>query len=58
MGGQLLSNLTYADDVAATNRSQQQLQTFLDCLVKYSSEVGLFINVSKTSMTTALQLQA
>ena len=54
IGGQLLSNLTYADDIAATNRSQRELQTFLDCLVKYSSEVGLHINVSKTEcMTTA-----
>ena len=50
IGGQLLSNLSYADDIAATNRSQKELQTFLDCLVKYSSEVGLFINISKTKM--------
>ena len=52
IGGQLLSNLTYADDIAATNRSEKELQTFLDCLVKYSSEVGLFINISKTKCPT------
>ena len=52
IGGHLLSNLSYADDIAAINRSQEELQAFLDCLVKYSAEVGLFINVSKTECMT------
>ena len=54
IGGRILSNLTYADDITLMNKSERELQHFLDCLVKYSSEVGLFINVSKTEcMTTA-----
>ena len=54
IGGHLLSNLTYADDIAAINSTQSQLQDFLDCIVNYSAEVGLHMNVSKTEcMTTA-----
>ena len=49
IGGQILSNLTYADDITLINQSQKELQRFLDCLVKYSSEVGLYINVGKQS---------
>ena len=52
IGGHLLSNLSYADDIAATNTSKEELQAFLDCVVKYLAEVGLFINVSKTECMT------
>ena len=48
IGGHLLSNLSYADDIAAINQSPKDLQAFLDCIVKYSAEVGLFLNISKT----------
>ena len=52
--GHLLSNLAYADDIAAINSTKGQLQEFLNCIVKYSAEVGLHIKVSKTEcMTTA-----
>ena len=50
--GQLLSNLTYADDIALKNRIQQDLQQCIDSLVKHSAEVGLYINVSKTECMT------
>ena len=54
IGGQILSNLAYADDIAAIDTSQKRSQNFLDCIVRYSAEVGLHINVSKTEcMTTA-----
>ena len=52
IGGNLLSNLIYADAIAAISGSSQELQAFLDCLVKYSSEVGLFVNISKTKCMT------
>ena len=48
IGGHLLSNLNCADDIAAISGSCQELQAFLDCLAKYSAEVVLFINISKT----------
>ena len=48
IGGELISNLTYADDIALVNTSQKDLQKFIDCLVKYSAGVGLYVNVSKT----------
>ena len=47
IGGKLISNLTYADDIALVNTAQKD-QKFIDCLVKYSAEVGLCVNVSKT----------
>ena len=48
IGGHLLSNLSYADDIAAIARSAKELQQFIDCVVKHSADVGLFVNVSKT----------
>ena len=48
IGGELISNLTYANDIALVNTAQKDLQKFIDCLVKYSAEVGLYINVPKT----------
>ena len=54
IGGHLLSYLAYADDIAALDSTQGQLKDFLDCIMKYSAEVELHINVSKTEfMTTA-----
>ena len=52
IGGNLISNLSYADDIAAMSRSSKELQQFLNCVVKYSAEVGLFVNVSKTECMT------
>ena len=48
IGGHLPSNLSYADDIAAIARSAKELQQFIDCVVKHSADVGLFVNVSKT----------
>ena len=50
IGGQILSNLAYADDIAAIDTSQKRSQNFLDCIVRYSAEVGLHINVSKQNV--------
>ena len=44
--------LTYADGIAVTNHSQKELQLFLCCLVKYSSEIGLDIKLGKTECMT------
>ena len=33
IGGQLISNLAYADDISLRNSSQRELQKLLDCLV-------------------------
>ena len=52
IGGKLISDLSYADDIAAINSSEEKLQQFVDCLVKYSAEVGLFVNASKTECMT------
>ena len=48
IGGHLLSNLGYADDIAILNNSEIEIQKFIDILSKNAEEVGLFINVSKT----------
>ena len=48
ISGNLISNLSYPDDTAAISRSSKELKQFLNCLVKYLDEVGLFVNVSET----------
>ena len=53
IGGFLISNLSYADDIATLSRSSQELQCFLDIIAKYSADVGLFVNVSKTECMTS-----
>ena len=52
IGGHLLSNLSYADDISAVNESCQNLQSFVDSLAKNAAETGLSINVSKTKCMT------
>ncbi len=48
MGGHLISNLSYADDIAVVSDSVDELQKYLDSLSYHSSKVGLKINVAKT----------
>ena len=56
IGGQVISNLGYADDIAAINANKYNLQMFLSKLAKYAEEVGLKINIDKTKcMTTDKQ---
>ena len=52
IGGHLLSNLGYADDIAAVNNSSSEMQKFINTLAKNAEEVGLFINLSKTKCMT------
>ena len=48
IGGYLLSNLAYADDIAVLNNSSVNIQQYIDTLTQNAKEVGLFINVKKT----------
>ena len=58
VGGQLISNLSYADDIAVISNSIEDIQGYLDGLAKYAGEVGLHVNVSKTKfMSTDKSLQ-
>jgi hypothetical protein len=53
IGGQILSNLSYADDIAAINTDITNLQDFINRLAANAKEVGLEINLGKTvCMTT------
>ena len=47
-GGHIISNLSYADDIALTNTSSANLQIFVIELAKKADEIGLEINFSKT----------
>ena len=56
IGGHILSNLSYADDIALTNECPIKLQQFVNELAKNAKEIGLEINLSKTeSMSTDKQ---
>ncbi len=48
IGGHLISNLSYADDIAILSSSVDGLQKYLNALSHQSSLVGLHINVKKT----------
>ena len=53
IGGCILSNLSYADDIALLNKCTAKLQDFVNQLAKNAKEIGLEINLSKTkSMST------
>ena len=53
IGGCVLSNLSYADDIALLNECTAKLQDFVNELAKIAKEIGLEINLSKTkSMST------
>ena len=53
IGGRILSNLSYADDIALLNECPSKLQNFVNELAKNAREIGLEINLSKTkSMST------
>ena len=53
VGGELISNLSYADDIAFTNSSIANLQSLLNRLCPNAKEIVLRINLAKTvAMTT------
>ena len=53
IGGRILSNLSYADDISLLNECPTKLQNFVNELAKNAKEIGLEINLSKTkSMST------
>ena len=48
IGGHIISNLSYADDIALSNTCPANLQLFVNELAKNASDIGLEINLSKT----------
>ena len=48
IGGHILSNLSYADDIALLNSCHTKLQEFVNELAKNAKEIGLEINLKKT----------
>ena len=48
IGGYILSNLSYADDISLINECPQKLQLFVNELSKNAKEIGLEINLGKT----------
>ena len=52
VGRKLISNLSYADDIALTNSSIGNLQSFLNRLCINAKEIGLRINLAKTVVMT------
>lgn len=55
--GGLLSNLSYADDIAVLSDSRSELQRFLDLLAKYAAKVGL-VNVLITKCMTTNKVKS
>ena len=57
IGGRILSNLSYADDIALLNECSTKLQLFVNELAKNAKEVGLEINLAKTKSMSTDKLQ-
>ena len=57
VGGQILSNLAYADDIALANRDIQSLQNFVNVLAANAKEIGLELNLKKTECMTTEKTQ-
>ena len=58
IGGHIISNLSYADDIALTNTSSTNLQFFVNELATNAKEIGLEINLTKTECMTTGKNQA
>ena len=52
IGGQILSNLSYADDIAVMSHDRVKLHKLIDALAKHAKNIGLSINISKTKCMT------
>jgi hypothetical protein len=52
IGGHLLSNLGYADDIAVMNESNQEIQKYVNKFTENAEDVGLHINIPKTKCMT------
>ena len=57
IGGRILSNLSYADDIALTNECPIKLQEFANELAKNAKEIGLEVNLKKTESMSTDKLQ-
>jgi len=50
LSGKILSNLRFADDIAAAAENPRDLQTIVDRIARESSRMGLKINTDKTEV--------
>jgi len=50
INGSIINNLRFADDIAATAESQDDLQMIVDNIVKESSNMGMRVNIEKTEV--------
>ena len=57
IGGRIISNLSYADDIALTNECPIKLQSFVNRLTINAKEIGLKINLKKTESMSTDKLQ-
>ena len=57
IGGRIISNLSYADDIALTNECPIKLQSFVNQLTINAKEIGLKINLKKTESMSTDKLQ-
>ena len=57
IGGRILSNLSYADDIAVVNDRLTNLQSFINALSENAKEIGLHINLTKTNCMATDKVQ-
>ena len=50
MNGNVISNLQFADDIAALAESQDELQGLVNNIVTESKKMGMAVNIEKTEV--------
>jgi len=50
MNGNVISNLRFADDIAATMLSEGELQSLINRIVEESGKMGMMFNIAKTDV--------
>jgi len=50
MNGNVISNLRFADNIAATMESEGELQSLINRIVEESGKMGMIVNIEKTEV--------
>jgi len=50
MNGNVISNLRFVDDIAATMDSEGELQSLINRILEESGKMGMMVNIEKTEV--------
>jgi len=56
IGGRIITNLRYADDIVLVGGSMEELQDIVNRVHEASSQAGLYLNTSKTKVMKTIRI--